>query len=64
MKGPCLVRAHLPIPKRLRAFRKAEVFATALAFANAPASYGNIEAGSSLSLRVADMGGCMVRESG
>ena len=49
--------ADQPIPSRLRALRKAEGFETAKAFAEmldvTPNRYGNIEAGSSLSIDIA-----------
>jgi transcriptional regulator with XRE-family HTH domain len=49
--------ANQPIPKRLRALRGAEGIATAKEFAEklgvSPNRYGNIEAGSSLSIEIA-----------
>ena len=51
--------ATQPIPRRLRQLRQAEGYETALAFAEAlgisPARYGNIEAGSNLSIEVAQL---------
>ncbi|MET4238560.1 helix-turn-helix transcriptional regulator [Bradyrhizobium sp. RT10b] len=51
--------ANKPIPKRLRTLRIAEGYETALSFANhlgiSPARYGNIEAGSNLSIEVAQL---------
>jgi transcriptional regulator with XRE-family HTH domain len=51
--------ADAPIPQRLRQLRAAEGYETALAFARtlgvAPNRYGNIEAGSNLSIEVAQL---------
>lgn len=51
--------ANKPIPKRLRTLRLAEGYETALSFAEflgiSPARYGNIEAGSNLSIEVAQL---------
>jgi transcriptional regulator with XRE-family HTH domain len=51
--------ANQPIPRRLRLLRRAEGYETALAFAEAlgisPARYGNVEAGSNLSIEVAQL---------
>lgn len=51
--------ANQPVSQRLRALRQAEGYETALAFANklgiSPARYGNIEAGSNLSIQVAQL---------
>jgi transcriptional regulator with XRE-family HTH domain len=49
--------AHLPIPRRLRALRKVEKYETAKEFALrlgvSPNRYGNVEAGSSLAVKLA-----------
>jgi len=52
-------RANDPIPKRLRELRKAEGYDTAKEFAvmlgETPSRYGNIEAGSGLSIAIAQL---------